>query len=347
MNSTKQTLRIYADQESSGMFLLIGNDLSSTVYSHAEFIQADWLLQVPTDNYDLIEIVVERAHTVGMDKSPAQRFTDTQWDAFKLKCRSIGAARNVKIRLLAFPERITPSARQFAYGCSDKWSALKKNDPVKAQSPDCGTHDVKAIRTYCEAFPDTVPLMDLMKLKSPTPDAIIKAVDKHRQELNLELVRLKSRSYKDDNHPWVKQIRSVLPELVEKMTPRQLQELGITRNKRTGELNKTVSMARLVTLWALTHDLDGKLLRDDQGRTLSRRYHQRLVGSSPFRTRKAGIHRANLYRDYRGTYIRRQMGKLSKAEVVGNGEFRRHRNSYTKMVFDLINVFKTVECVTE
>ena len=347
MNYQSSTLRIYVDQEANGMYLLIGDDETSTVLSHADFIGAEWLLSVPTDGFHSVEIVVERAHTVGADKSPAQRFTDNQWSQFKQMCRSIGATRNVDIRLLAFPERSTPSARQFTYGCSDKWSVLKKNDPVKAQSSDCGTHDVKAIRTYCEAFPDTVPLMDLLELKSRTPDVIIEAVDKHRQELNLELVRLKSRSYKDDNHPWVKQIRSVLPELVEKMTPRQLQELGITHNKRTGKLNKTVSMARLVTLWALTHDLDGKLLRDDQGRTLGRRYHQRLIGSSPFRTRKAGIHRANLYRDYRGTYIRRQMGKLSKAEVVGNGEFRRHRNSYTKMVFDLINVFKTVECVTE
>jgi len=347
MNAFQHPLRIYADQEANGMFLLIGNDKSSNVVSHAEFIRAKWLRSIPLDNCDLIEIVLERAHTICADKSPAQRFTDTQWSCFKKMCYEIGAARKVKIRLLAFPERITPSARQLAYGCSDKWSALEKKNPIKKLSPDCGTHDIKAIRSYCNAFPDTVPLMDLMERKSPTPDAIIKAVNEHRQRLNLELVRLKSRGYKDENHPWIKQIKSALPVLLEKMSQKQLEELGITFNKRNGKLNKIVKMARLVTLWALTHDLDGRVLKDDLGRPAGRRYYQRLISSSPFRTRKAGIHRANLYRDYRSTYIRRQMGKLSKSEVVGNLEFRRHRNSYTKMIFDLIKVFQTVECVME
>jgi hypothetical protein len=344
MNYPSSTLRIYVDQEASGMFLLIGDDETSTVLSHADFIGAEWLRSVPTDSFNSIEIVLERAHTVGADKSPAQRFTDNQWSRFKEMCRSIGAARNIDIRLLAFPERSTPSARQFTYDCSDKWSALKKDDPVKAQSPDCGTHDVKAIRSYCTAFPDTVPLMDLMECKSPTPEAIIYAADEHRQQLNLELVRLKSRSYKDETHPWVKQIRAALPVLVDKLTPEQQEELEITFNKRSGELNKTVNMPRLVTLWGLTHDLEGKFLRDDAGKPVGRRYHERLIGSSPFRTRKAGIHRANLYRDYRGTYIRHRMGKLTRSEVVGNAEFRRHRNAYTKMIFDLIKVFKMVEC---
>jgi len=122
-------LRIYIDQEPDGMWLLRSNSDEPYRLSHTVFIEGDWLSELPLMENDEIQLIIERAHTVSALKSPAQRFTATQWDAFYAKCTAIN---NCKVVPLAWPERVTANARRFAYG-----------DPQKAQK-NSGVHDIKA-----------------------------------------------------------------------------------------------------------------------------------------------------------------------------------------------------------
>jgi hypothetical protein len=67
-----------------------------------------------------VRLIIERAHGVDAQRSPAQRFTNDQWAFFKQQCRQASAQNGFKIELHAWPERTTPSARAFLYGNAEK-----------------------------------------------------------------------------------------------------------------------------------------------------------------------------------------------------------------------------------
>ena len=323
-------LHVYIDQESDGMYLIDELDEDATKLSHAEFISANWLSSIDTKGRDEIRLVVERAHAVDAKRSPAQRFTTDQWEAFKRKCLTVSLQRGITIGLFAWPERTTPSARAFYCGNADK---ADKNS---------GIHDIKAMRAYHAARMDSINLMNMMVPRHSVPMQIFDAVADHRQVMNFHLLRLKNHKYPKE-HPWMEQCMAALPSIAKRLSPEQLQLLGLSFHKRTGALNKTFNQSRVLTLWAATHNLDGSVLSDDRGRPIGRRFLKTLMGASPFRERHCGIHRANIMRDFRKHYIAQRIGKLDKTEIYtdeNHPQFVEARNAFNRDWLKLANVFK-------
>jgi len=327
---TASILHLYIDQESDGMYYIDQLAEDASHLSHADFIQGNWLLSLDNKLRQEIRLVIERAHAVNADKSPAQRFTEAQWEAFKRKCISTSIQRGITISLYAWPERTTPSARAFLYG-----------DAEKAEK-DSGVHDVKAMRAYHLVRMDSINLMNLMAPRHSTPMEIFDAVEDHKQVMNFNLLRLKNHKYPED-HPWVEQCMKALPSIANRLSPEQLELLGISFHKRTGALNKSFNKSRVLTLWAATHNLDGSVLSDNQGRPVGRRFLKVLMGASPFRERHCGIHRANIMRDFRKHYISQRLGKLDKAEIYSPNNhpaFIKARNDFNKEWLSMAKVFR-------
>ena len=326
-------LHVYIDQESDGMYYIDQFAEDAVRLSHSEFIQGDWLLSVDIKGRSEIRQVIERAHTVNANKSPAQRFTDKQWEAFRRRCVSAGIQRGITISLYAWPERATPSARAFLYGNAEK------------AEKDSGIHDIKAMRAYHQARMDSINLMNMMAPRHSTPLEIFDAVEDHKQVMNFNLLRLKNHKYPED-HPWVEQCMQALPSIANRLSPEQLELLGISFHKRTGALNKSFNKSRVLTLWAATHNLDGSVLSDNQGRPVGRRFLKVLMGASPFRERHCGIHRANIMRDFRKHYISQRLGKLDKAEIYSPDNhpvFIKARHDFNKEWLKMAKVFR--DCV--
>ena len=286
-------LRIYIDQEPDGMWLLRSDSYEPYKLSHTAFIAGDWLSELPLAENDEIQLIVERAHTVSALKSPAQRFTATQWDAFYAKCRAIDQCRVVP---LAWPERVTSNARRFAYGNHKK---ADKNS---------GVHDIRAIKIFHEARP-TLKLMRLGNNKDTIPLAIRTAVAKHRKEMNYDLLRLKNHKY-PDNDPMIIQCRRALEELALVMSENQKKILDLKFSKRNPSvLNKRGwNPFKTVTLWALTRNPDGTRRVDDVGRPISHVYLKTIIGNSPYRERRCGVHRANIMKNARSSFIASTLG---------------------------------------
>jgi hypothetical protein len=328
-------LNIYIDQESDGMWLIDDYDEHATRLSHADFIQGDWLFSLDARQMDWVRLIIERAHGVDAKKSPAQRFTVDQWAFFKQQCREASLRQGTCIELHAWPERTTPSARTFLYGKADK------------ADKDSGVHDIKAMRAYHHARMSSINLMNMMEPRHSTPEAIFEAVDRHKEVMNFNLLRLKNYKYPAD-HPWVEQCMKALPEIVKQLSPEQLELLELSFHKRNGTLNKSFNKSRVLTLWAATHNLDGSVLKDDSGRPVGRRFLKTLMGASPFRQRHCGIHRANIMRDFRKNFIERRIGKVDKEKLYEPGqheEFIAARNSFNREWLKLAQVFKQYEMV--
>ena len=334
MNSPS-VLNVYIDQESDGMWLIDDYDEHATRLSHAAFIQGHWLYSLDNKQKAAVRLIIERAHGVDAQKSPAQRFTADQWAFFKQQCKEASDCRGVCIELHAWPERTTPSARTFLYGKADK------------ADKDSGVHDIKAMRAYHHARMSSINLMNMMEPRHSTPQSIFDAVDRHKEVMNFNLLRLKNHKYPAD-HPWVEQCMKALPEIVKQLSPEQLELLELSFHKRNGTLNKSFNKSRVLTLWAATHNLDGSVLKDDSGRPVGRRFLKTLMGASPFRQRHCGIHRANIMRDFRKNFIERRIGKVDKEKLYQpeqHEEFVAARNSFNREWLKLAQVFKQYEVV--
>lgn len=326
-------LHVYIDQESDGMYLIGELDDQATKLSHTEFISADWLSSIDNKGAREIRLVIERAHAVDAKRSPAQRFTAEQWEAFKRKCLTISLQRGITIGLFAWPERTTPSARAFYCGNSEK------------AAKDSGIHDIRAMRSYHAARMDSINLMNLMVPRHSTPRAIFDAVEEHKQLMNFHLLRLKNHKYPKD-HPWMQQCVDALPAIAKRLSAEQCEMLGLSFHKRTGALNKTFNESRVLTLWAATHNLDGTVLSDDCGRPIGHRFLKTLMAASPFRERHCGIHRANLMRDFRKHFISQRLGKLDKSEIYTeetHPQFIEARNAFNREWMKMAKVFREFE----
>lgn len=320
----------YLDQESEGMYCIDDTSEHATKLSHEEFIQGDWLRTVDIKDASELKIVIERAHTVDARKSPAQRFKAEQWKAFKQKCVEIGKERGILIGLYGWPERTTPSARTFLYGNCEK------------ATKDSGVHDIKAMRAYHHARIDSINLMNLMEPRHSVPQVIREAVQSHKELMNFHLLRLKNHKY-PQSHPWMQQVEEALPHIAERLTPEQLELLGVSFHKRTGQLNKTFNKSRVLTFWAATHDLDGRVLRDDAGRPVGSRFLKELMQTSPFRERHCGIHRANIMRDFRKHFIEQRLGKIEKDKIYSeenHNDFVNARNEFNREWLKIAKVFR-------
>lgn len=286
-------LSIYIDQEPDGMWLLHNDSKKPYKLSHAAFIEGDWLLTLPLAEKDEIELIVERAHTVSALKSPAQRFTAQQWESFYEKC---GRIDTCKITPLAWPERITANARRFAYGSPEK---AKKNS---------GVHDIKAIQVFRQARP-SLGLMRLGVDRDTIHPSIRAAVAQHRKEMNYDLLRLKNHKYPDD-HPMMIQCAKAIVELAPSMSDIQRKILDLKFFKRNpSKLTKRGwNKFKVVTLWALTHNPDGTTRVDDKGRPISHAYLKAIIGNSPYRERRCGVHRANIMKNARSSFIAHSLG---------------------------------------
>lgn len=330
---TNTPLNIYFDVESDGMYLIDSYDEDSTKLSHSDFISGDWLFSIDTKGASRIQIIGERAHQVDARCSPAQRFTSEQWKAFRDKCVQASRHLNCEIGLYSWPERITPSARSFLYGSSDK------------ATKDSGTHDIKAMRAYHRFRGEALQLMNMMDPRHSIPDVIFFAVEEHKELLNFHLLRLKNHNY-PNNHPWMMQIEAKFEEIANALSPSQREFLGISFHKRTGKLNKTFNKPRLVTLWGMTHNLDGTVLRDNAGRPVGGRFLKTLMSTSPYRTRHCGVHRANVMRDFRGHFIKQRIGKLDKADIYkeeNHASFVKARNDFNRQWMGLLKAFRQFE----
>lgn len=326
----RSILHVYIDQESDGMYLIDELDEEATKLSHTEFISGDWLSSIDNKNAREIRLVIERAHAVDAKRSPAQRFTTEQWEAFKRKCLTVSLQRGITIGLFAWPERTTPSARAFYCGDADK------------AEKDSGIHDIKSMRAYHGSRMDSINLMNMMVPRHSVPIEIFDAVADHRQVMNFHLLRLKNHKYPQE-HPWMKQCVDALPAIAASLSPEQCDLLGLSFHKRTGALNKSFNKSRVLTLWAATHNLDGSVLSDDRGRPVGRRFLKTLIGASPFRERHCGIHRANIMRDFRKHYITQRIGKLDKTEIYtdeNHSRFVDARNEFNREWLKLAAVFK-------
>ena len=327
---SSSVLHVYIDQESDGMYFIDELADEASRIPHLDFIQGDWLLALDNKLRQEIRLVIERAHTVNANKSPAQRFTDKQWEAFKRKCIAAGAQRGITISLYAWPERTTPSARAFLYGNAEK------------AEKDSGIHDIKAMRAYHQARKHAINLMNMMTPRRAIPMEIFEAVEDHKQTMNFHLLRLKNHKYPED-HPWVEQCMKNLPAIASQLSEEQRELLGISFHKRTGALNKTFNKSRVLTLWAATHCLDGSVLSDNQGRPVGHRFLKVLMGSSPFRERHCGIHRANIMRDFRKHFISQRVGKLDKSEIYtteNHASFVAARNEFNREWLRMAKVFR-------
>lgn len=323
-------LRIYIDQEPDGMWLLHSDSDRSYRLSHVAFIEGDWLLGLPLMENDEIQLIIERAHTVSALKSPAQRFTATQWDAFYAKCRAIS---HCKVVPLAWPERVTANARRFAYG-----------DPEKAKK-NSGVHDIKAIKIFHEARP-TLQLMRLGNNQDTIPLAIRTAVAKHRKEMNYDLLRLKNRKYPDD-HPMIIQCRQALDELAPGMSEIQKKILDLKFFKRNPDklTKRGWNPFKVVTLWALTHNPDGTTRVDNLGRPISHAYLKAIIGNSPYRERRCGVHRANIMKNARSSFIanRLEMTKPKSNDLINPiniDKFICARNEFDREWLKLVKMFR-------
>jgi hypothetical protein len=328
-------LNVYIDQESDGMWFIDDFDEDATKLSHADFIQGEWLFQFPIKGQAWLRLIIERAHGVDAQRSPAQRFTTNQWAFFKQQCREASVQNGFRVELHAWPERTTPSARAFLYGNAEK--AVK----------DSGVHDIKAMRAYHRERMDSINLMNMMEPRHSTPLAIFDAVDKHKETMNFHLLRLKNHKYPKE-HPWVQQCTAALPELARSLSPEQQELLGISFHKRNGTLNKTFNQSRVLTLWAATHSLDGKTLKDNCGQPVGTRFLKTLMGASPFRQRHCGIHRANIMRDFRKHFIEQRIGKVDKSDLYSpahHEEFIQARNDFNREWLKLAKVFRQHEMV--
>ena len=327
------TLHVYIDQESDGMYFIDDTSEHATKLSHADFIAGDWLPTLNAKNAPEVKLIIERAHTVDARKSPAQRFKAEEWKAFKNKCITVGNARGINISLHGWPERTTPSARTFLYGNCEK------------ATKDSGIHDIKAMRAYHHARLESINLMNLMEPRYSVPQAIRDAVKDHKELMNFHLLRLKNHKYPQD-HPWMQQAEEALPRIATKLTAEQLELLGMSFHKRTGQLNKTFNKSRVLTFWAATHDLDGRVLRDDAGNPVGSRFLKEIMQSSPFRERHCGIHRANIMRDFRKNFIERRLGKIDKDKIYteeNHDDFIKARNAFNSEWLKIAKVFRDFE----
>ena len=330
------TLNIYIDQESDGMWLIDDYDENATRLPHADFISGDWLFPLDTKGFSACRLIIERAHGVDALRSPAQRFTSEQWAAFKQQCREVSRRKGCSIELHAWPERTTPTARMFYCGSADK--AVK----------DSGIHDIKAMRAYHHERMDSINLMNMMEPRHSTPIEIFEAVDKHKEVMNFNLLRLKNHKY-PASHPWVGQCLQSLPEIAKRLSPEQLELLGMSYHKRNGKLNKAFNQSRVLTLWAATHDISGRTLRDNRGQVVGSRFLKTLMGASPFRTRHCGIHRANIMRDFRKHFIEQRIGKIDKSSLYSSENhpaFIKARNDFNKEWLKLAKLFRQYEVVS-
>jgi hypothetical protein len=293
-------LSIYIDQEPDGMWLLHGDAEKAYKLSHSAFIEGNWLAELPVAKNDKIELIVELAHTVSALKSPAQRFTTDQWNNFYSMCNKV---KECKIIPLAWPERITPNARRFAYGC-----------PKKADNAS-GVHDIIAMKAYHQARPH----MGLMRLNGrvDTIHPVIRAaVEKHRAEMNYHLLRLKNHGYPDDR-PQVIQAYQILTEMLPKFSEIQISMLDIEESKRKpGTINESGwNRYKAVTLLMMTHNLDGTVRVDNMGRPIGHTYLKALISNSPYRCRKSGVHRANIMNNARPTFIAKALEISGKSKM--------------------------------
>lgn len=328
-------VNFYIDQEADGMWIIGDQGDDAMRLSHIDFIEGKWLFTLDAGSAAVVRLVIERAHGVDAKRSPAQRFSAEQWAEFKRQCRRASAERGCSIELHAWPERTTPTARMFLYGNVDK---AKK---------DSGIHDIKAMRAYHHARMDSINLMNMMDPRHSTPIEIFNAVEKHKETMNFHLLRLKNHKY-PSSHPWMQQCTQALPEIAKRLSPEQLEMLGISFHKRNGTLNKTFNQSRVLTLWAATHDLNGTVLRDNRGQPVGTRFLKTLMGASPFRTRHCGIHRANIMRDFRKHFIEQRIGKIDKGELYSpehHQNFIEARNSFNKEWMKLAKIFKQYEMV--
>jgi hypothetical protein len=323
-------LSIYIDQEPDGMWLLHSDADKAYKLSHSTFIEGEWLAELPTASNDEIEIIVELAHTISALKSPAQRFTTEQWKNFYAMCDRVSEC---KITPLAWPERITPNARRFAYG-----------DPEKAKK-DSGVHDIVAIRAYHQARPH-MSLMRLNKDAGTIPEAIRLAVQEHRKEMNYHLLRLKNHGYPADRDQVI-QSYQILTGLLPRLTEVQREILDIKESSRKpGTINKGGwNRYKTVTLLMMTHNLDGTVRVDNVGRPIGHAYLRALIDSSPYRCRKSGIHRANMMNNARPTFIAKalniskpKMNDLITPELIN--EFARARNGFDREWLKLAKLFR-------
>lgn len=323
-------LRIYIDQEPDGMWLLRSDSDKPSKLSHGAFIEGDWLSALPLTEKDEIQLIVERAHTVSALKSPAQRFTAPQWEAFYAKCREIDEC---KVIPLAWPERVTANARRFAYGSPEK---AKKNS---------GVHDIKAIQIFHEARP-TMELMRLGRDHDTIPLAIRTAVAEHRKQMNYDLLRLKNHKYPDD-HPMIVQCSQAIKELAPTMNDIQRKILDLKFFKRNPSmLNKRGwNKFKVVTLWALTHNPDGTTRVDNIGRPISHTYLKTIIGNSPYRERRCGVHRANIMKNARSSFIAQRLGlsKPKSNELINPRNIDRFilaRNEFDREWLKLAKMFR-------
>lgn len=323
-------LSIYIDQEPDGMWLLHSDADKAYKLSHSAFIEGNWLSSLPVAENDEIELIVELAHTVSALKSPAQRFTTEQWKSFYAMC---DAVKECKVTPLAWPERITPNARRFAYGKPDK---AKKNS---------GVHDIAAMRIYHQARPQ-MNLMRLNKEGGTIPDVIRAAVAEHRKEMNYHLLRLKNHGYPEDR-PQVAQSYKILTGLLPQFTQAQREILDIKESaKKPGLINKTGwNRYKAVTLLMMTHNLDGTVRVDDIGRPIGHAYLRALIDNSPYRCRKSGIHRANMMNNARPTFISKALDiakpKMNNLITPGSiDEFVKARNGFDREWLKLAKLFR-------
>jgi len=329
------TLNIYIDNESDGMWLIDDYDENATRMSHSDFIAGEWLFSLDVKGHARCRLIIERAHCVDAQRSPAQRFTNSQWEAFKQHCREASERNGCVIELHAWPERTTPTARMVYCGSADK------------ATKDSGIHDIKAMRAYHHARLGAINLMNMMEPRHSTPIEIFEAVERHKEVMNFNLLRLKNHKY-PVSHPWVDQCLRALPEIAKRLSPEQLELLGMSFHKRNGKLNKTFNQPRVLTLWAATHDINGAALRDDRGRLVGNRFLKTLMGASPFRTRKCGIHRANIMRDFRKNFIEQRIGKIDKADLYSqenHAAFIKARNDFNKEWLKLAKIFRQYESI--
>lgn len=294
----KGSTQIYIDQEADGMYLLHSDQTKPYKISHSAFITGEWLPELVSQSDRNIDLIIERAHTVGAVKSPAQRFTDEEWSAFYENCRKVSARGPVRVAVFAWPERVTSNARRFVYG-----------DAGKAKK-ESGVHDLKAMKTFHVSRPH----LGLMRLDKPShniSDEMAAAIADHRAEMNYELLFLKNRNYlqgQSASHPWMDQVAEVLPRLAKRMTEEQRKILDVKFYvKNADKITTGWNRPRVVTLWALTHNLDGTIRRDNAGRPISGRYLKNIISFSPYRPRRSGVHRANIMHSARPAYIKQKI----------------------------------------